>query len=210
MTEVQTPVKKLPSWKGRPVPWVARWSGEQLDEPAQVAYTPEGDLFIYYADGREFRDEHGLLWIRENVDRAGTPEYAQVSATRQRNSMLHRLCQVCGDEIQEPVIRWLIDPRQIRNGAEGETITYSPPTCDGCVQLSLTLCPAMKKSHVVVRVLEYEVWGVSASVIRIHEGRAQESKEGMIRYGKTGYPFGMHQVVARQQIVEWTKFRVED
>jgi hypothetical protein len=209
VTTVQTPVEKLPSWKGRPVPWVARWSGEQVAEPATVGMGPDGTLVVYYKDGNELRDESGILWIREKVDRSGTPQYAQVSAMRQRSCMRYGLCQVCGEKIETPVVRWLIDPRQIVQ-REGTTLTYSPPTCDGCVELSLTLCPAMKKKHAIVRVLEYEVWGVSASVVRLNDdGRAEETKEGLIDPRRTDLPFKFTQVVARQQVVVWKKWMVE-
>lgn len=207
---LRTPVEKLPQWKGRPVPWVARWSGEIAKSPAQVARTPDGQVVVLYERG-ELRDDHGVLWISESPTREGVPEYAQVSAWRQRSCMLNRLCQVCGEQIESRLIRWLIDPRQIHTMSNAATATMSPPTCDGCIPLALDLCPAMKKSHRIAKVLEYRVIGVYGTVVRYGpENQPQQTEDVLIEYDRKDYPFAFTQVVARQQVVEWTKFLMED
>lgn len=209
MPEVQTPVEKLPQHKGRPVPWVARWSDEAPTGPAQIGIRADGSCAVYYEDGVENREDNGVLWIREGIRRGGTPEYSQVSAYRQRASMRHRLCQVCGSKIETPVIRWLLDPRQINTSRAGVTRTISPPTCDACIPLALELCPALKKDHAIAKVLEYEITGVWSTVVRVVDGEAQQTNEVMVDYDRTDYPFAFTQVIARQQVVTWTKFVME-
>ncbi|NUS02090.1 MAG: hypothetical protein HOV97_05945 [Nonomuraea sp.] len=203
----------IQTWKGRPVPWVARWSGEVCADPLSVGEFEDGTCRVFYVDGNEVRDEHDVLWMREGITRAGEPQFGEVSIYRQRASMRKRLCQVCGQKIISPVIRWLVHPEQIVPRDDGTALTMSPPTCDSCVDLSMVACPVMKHEdkRVIARVLEYEVWGVLGIVARFDEmGRGQQTTgRNMIDYSRTDYPFNFQQVVAKQQVVRWTKFRVE-
>lgn len=209
-TLVMTDPSILPQWKGRPVPWVTRWTGAITRDRISVGRTTEGECCAFYPDGNEDRDSTGVLWWREGITRTGEPEFAQVSTYRQRASMRRRLCQVCGQKITDRAITWLIDPRQINQLASGETVTTSPPTCASCVPLALELCPAMRQDYRIARVLEYEVFGVSGSVVRLNEeGKIQQVNNALINFRRTDYPFSLEAVVAKQQAVQWTKFKIE-
>jgi len=212
MTQMVTDPSTLPQWEGRPVPWVTRWTGEKPRDPLQVAMDPmTRDVLVHYGDGRhEEREPSGMLWMREGIQRGGTPEYSQVSVYRQRASMRRRLCQVCGKAIPGKVIHWLLDPRQIVARESGATITFSPPTCESCIPLALELCPALKRRHTIAKVLDYRLWGVYATVVRVgQDGQPQQTDNALIDYERTDYPFRPHAVIARQQVVEWTKFVLE-
>lgn len=197
-------------WKGHPVPWVARWSGEVIQQPVQIGLLPDGSTRAFYDDGNEDRDAHGVLWFREGIGRTGEPQFGEVSIYRQRACMQKRLCQVCGQKIQSKVIRWLLHPDQIiRTPRADAVLTMSPPTCDDCIDLSIGECPVMKNKRVVARVLEYEPWGVYGTVARFGEdGQGQTSGRSYIDYSRTDV--SMQQVIAKQLIVKWTKFVMED
>ena len=199
-------------WKGHPVPWVTRWSGEVVWVPVQVGQREDGAVVAFYEDGREVRDDNGVLWMREGINRAGEPQFSEVSAFRQRAAMRRRLCQVCGEKIASPVIRWLVHEAQLHRQADGSVVTISPPTCDDCVDLSMNVCPRMKRAdgRIIAKVLEYEIWGVWGTVARFGEdGAGQTTGKNLINYHRTDYPFGWKQVIAKQQAVRWTKFTLE-
>lgn len=199
-------------WKGHPVPWVTRWSGEVSPVPIQVGQREDGSVVAFYEDGREDRDDNGVLWMREGINRAGTPQFSEVSAFRQRAAMRRRLCQVCGEKIATPVVRWLLHEAQLHPRNDGSILTISPPTCDSCVDLSMSACPRMRQQEgrIIARVLEYEVWGIWGTVVRYSEAGAQTTGKNLISYSRTDYPFDFHQVVAKQQAVRWTKFVIEE
>lgn len=198
------------TWNGLQVPWVARWSGEVVKAPVSVGTLANGGIEVFYDDGVEIRDDYGVLWMREGVTRGGEPYLGQVSVHRQRACMRRRACQVCGRKIDTPVIRWLLHPKQIVTRPDGRTITMSPPTCDECVELSKSQCPVMKNERVIVKVLEYKTWGVMGMLARLsQDGTVQKADQCMIEYARTDYDFTFKQIIAKQQLVEWTKWVVE-
>lgn len=168
---------KLPQFKGRPVPWVTRWTAEISDSRYDLAFTTrEGHLS--YSDGNNHHDSHGVLWQREGIGRGGEPDWASVSTYRQKASMERRKCQVCGDKIADGPIRWLMplgEGYEIFNENEDNEVflTWNPPTCEGCVLLALELCPHLKRNgYQVLKVLDYEVWGVTGLTMVVSEGQA--------------------------------------
>lgn len=212
MTEMTNP-DTLPQWKGHPVPWVTRWTNQISRKQIQVRRSPEGNVYVVYDDGIELREYSGVLWMREGLGRGGTPEFAEVSALRQRASMLKRLCQVCGQRIPPGMIRWLMSAKQMKI-KEGEALTFSPPTCEGCIPLALKLCPHLKigDNAAIYRVLDYNVWGVYGSAITWgeDEDRAKEWKGLYVQYGRNYTSFNLDAVVARQQVVRFNKFVQEN
>lgn len=209
---------KLPQFNGRPVPWVARWTGEVIPEPAEVSWVFERGsddrrLHVGYPDGHENREASGILWLREGVGRTGEPVYADFNTYRQRASMTKRICQVCGDKINDRVITWLLSSSTFDLGAEPEQqITTSPPTCASCVPLAQRLCPHLRADNggLVLRVLDYEVWGVQASGVVMDEAGRQRVLENVsIQYGRTYPGLDLTAVVAKQQIVRLTKWVVK-
>lgn len=180
-----TDKNKLPQHNGRPVPWVTRWTNEVANDRYSLAL--ERDRTITYADRNNNHDAHGILWQREGISRGGEPDWRTVSTYRQRASMQRRLCQVCGDKIPPGPIRWLMpidDGYQTYEGVDGVEgmLTWNPPTCDGCVDLALSLCPHLKAhGYQILKVLDYEYWGVS--------GLTMIEMEGIVRPVQAIVPF---------------------
>lgn len=205
---MKTAPTALPQHQGRPVPWITRWSGEVNGDPLSVGFTAEGQLHLYYADGREDRDRHGVLWKREGLGRTGEPQFAEVNTYRQRASMTRRLCQMCGSKIEDRPMRWLMDRSQLVQEA-GLTLTVSPPTCAACVPLALELCPHLRTHDaVVLKVLEYQVWGVYAQPAAVD----RESGQGR-RLPKRFFPYDGKRrtgLLSYQQVAELTKFVIEE
>lgn len=208
----------LIAWKGKPVPWVTRWTGEMLPtehtvmhveqapEPGAVALAYNSDL------SPEEREANGILWQREGIARGGEPQFSQVSTYRQRAAMRKRLCQVCGKKIESPVISWLMAPGHLDVTDQGHAVTTNPPTCDGCLKVSLEKCPhLLKAGHFVVKVLEYELWGVQGEGVLYDPQANSIMRQNQIRVpyeGELPPMLNRYAVVAKQQVVRLTKFKV--
>lgn len=167
----------LPQFKGRPVPWVTRWTSEISNSRYDLAFTRK-DGHLTYADGNNQYDKHGVLWQREGIGRGGEPDWASVSTYRQKISMERRKCQVCGDKIADGPIHWLMPLDEgydvFNEGEDNETfLTWNPPTCEGCIPLALELCPHLKRNgYQILKVLDYEVWGVTGLTMVVSDGQA--------------------------------------
>lgn len=160
----------MEEWKGRPVPWVARWTNEVSAQRYEVA--PNRDGRLTYKDGNNTYDKNDptILWQREGINRGGEPMWADVSTYRQRAAMLKRLCQVCGNKIPDGPINWLLTVDTVEQYPMGEgeppvSLTSSAPTCDGCVDVALNHCPHMiGKGGLLATIADYKIWGVSGLV----------------------------------------------
>jgi len=206
---VPTPKSVLPQWNGHPVPWVTRWSGEVVEEPVQLSITREG-TWIGYKDGLENRDATGLLWKREGLGRSGEPQFAQLNTYRQRACMTRRKCQICGSKINERPIRWLMSKQQLHLLDEGQALTMSPPTCASCIPLALELCPHLKASpHVILKVLEYEPWGVYGQAVTVDRDSGKGRKLNGAYVPFENPPVELTAVCAYQAVVRLTKFVIE-
>jgi len=201
------------TYKGLQVPWVTRWKKE-VNTDAIKTRLVDGELGLFYSDGHEYRDDHGVLWQREGIGRGGEPEFAQVSAHRQRAAMRKGLCQVCGERITDRPIRWLMGASQFTPLRDGTALTFSPPTCSDCVEVALKACPHLRShDRVVLLVLEYRIWGVFGDMLRIAPGttelgpdtRLQRARRVEIAYDRPD----LGAAVAKQQIVQLTKFTIE-
>jgi hypothetical protein len=210
----------LITWKGKPVPWVTRWTEEMPDPSETVMHVeqapePGAVMLAYNTDyAAEEREANGILWQREGINRGGEPQFSQLSTYRQRAAMRKRLCQVCGQKIQTDVITWLMAPGQLDVTQEGYAVTTNPPTCDDCVAIALEKCPhLLKAGHYVVKVLEYELWGVQGEgVLYDPEANAIMRQNGLrVPYVGDLIPMlSRYAVVAKQQVVRFTKFKVMD
>lgn len=200
----------LPQYKGEPVPWVTRWTGEVSQDKLQVSIErSDRAVHLNYEDGNEDRDEHDVLWKREGLGRNGEPQYSQLNGYRQRASMRRQLCQICGTKIDERPIRWLLGKDQL-NDEEGGPVTISPPTCSACIPLALELCPYLKRAgYAIVKVLEYERWGIYGEAIQLdYENEKYRDLRGVyVPYANP--PVELSAVAAFQQIVQFTKFVFE-
>jgi hypothetical protein len=102
--------------------------------------------------------------------RAPTPGHAtaalsfgKVHSLRQRRAMRRLLCQVCGepaDQSEDGVLWLLPDYRGDWPGWPNRMGQVEPPICRPCVDLSLRLCPKLRRGAAVVRAREYPIAGV--------------------------------------------------
>lgn len=95
-----------------------------------------------------------MLWYRNALGRAGTPEYAHLHTLRQRHAMLRSMCQVCGRSARTSRgISWLLiayEWRLLSTATEGSFVpTGNPPTCLQCRPLAMRLCPALRTQGAV-------------------------------------------------------------
>lgn len=227
MTATQTDKSTLIQFNGFPVPWVTRWTGQvplNTGERLTIGQDREG-FFVEYQSGANNRDQHGFLWQREGLNRTGEPEYSQVSTYRQRTCMTRRRCQVCGSHIESDVINWLLSKAQLEH-YDSEVVTMSPPTCDGCIPIALDLCPHLKKGYgVLVKVLDYEPWGISGegfvldeaqgvqranNILVPYDGRqaAQVNNTMALRYSDKA--FVPRAVIAKQMVVRFNKYVIQE
>lgn len=209
----------LPQFRGAPVPWVTRWSSEVQTIKWGVQMRRDGPHLLYQDGMPEYRDEHGVLWQREGLGRHGEPEWSAVNAYRQRKAMLRGLCQICGQKIEDKPIRWLLGIDQVEEIDPERWITQSPPTCNGCVELSLELCPNLKRyGYMIFKVIDYEIWGVfGEALVRAGLAGSRPGPMGLRRiqtgigYNEDyGALFNLNMVLAKQQIVLWGKHVLEE
>jgi hypothetical protein len=194
------------------IPWVTRWTGEKITEvPFGVnpfVGGPGGSVFIDPKFGTENRDENGVLWRPEGINRKGSPEFSQVNSNRQRACMLKGLCQVCGKKIDERPIRWLMVPAQLEHlsSDNDKTVdcTQSPPTCSDCIPIAQALCPAIGQAQVIYRVLEYRIWGYSGELAWSDPATMQIRRRNNAAI-QIGSP-ALKNMLAKQLIVEFTKY----
>lgn len=213
-TIAPTDKSTLPQWEGHVVPWVARWTGEVNNDALTVSmHVQSQQLALSYKDAREIHDEFGILWKREGLGRTGEPEFAQYNTFRQRSCMHYRRCQVCGSKITDRVITWLMPKQALRFVDEGICITDSPPTCASCIPVAQELCPHLKdpQNSVILRVLEYRLWGVQGDgVLRDGNGNTQRVNGVIMEYGHPLPQFPTTAIAAKRQIVQLTKFTAQE
>jgi len=192
--------------KDRPVPWITRWSGEVSFDKYQMTIERTG-VRLHYPDGNENREANGVLWKREGITRAGSPQYSQINTYRQRAAMRKRLCQVCGTKINERPIRWLMNEKALTPQEDGTAITMSAPTCESCIPLALSVCPHLKSEPtIILKVLDYEPWGVYGQAVHLdpETGKAQDLRGVYIEYANP--PIELTALVAFQEVVRLTKY----
>lgn len=130
-------------WRGRPVPWVARWSQETIDTELQLTWTRGGRLAYRY---ERFTDRvFDVLWYRNRNGRLGIPEFGEIHTGRHLSCMTTPLCQVCGNRAREANgrIPWLIDADEwaLLTDSPKPLATITPPTCRPCWSLASRACP---------------------------------------------------------------------
>lgn len=169
-----------------PVPYVARWSGEDRLSELVVIPTPRG---IAYADETvQDRDSCGVLWARRPLARGkGRPMLGYVHTQRQRSAMRRLLCQVCGlpaDQDTRGVLWLLEDHREEEPDWPEEQVTVHPPVCAEHAALSARACPHLRRTGtVVVRVAHSEIDGVYGM-------RYRPAGDLAVPAGKVTLPYG--------------------
>ncbi|WP_367139433.1 hypothetical protein [Saccharothrix sp. HUAS TT1] len=150
----------LPTWRGRIVPHVTAWSGEQVDpitRPFGYVTRDDGREYLTYEHAEvsglaagspllEQRDLFGLLWFSGH-DRPGVgePQFAIVHAQRQRDCMIGRRCQVCGTPFPRGGPVTFLVPEHVvpEDGRPFETA--HPPVCGPCRPYALVQCPHLRQ-----------------------------------------------------------------
>jgi hypothetical protein len=211
MTITPTEPSKLPQWKGRPVPWVTRWSNEVIREPYTLEMTREAALSLIYKDGKSEDRAYGALWQREGLMRGGDPLWKSVSTYRQRRAMTRCLCQVCGEKIDERPIRFLMPMDGIEMLDENTALTIQAPTCESCIPLALSVCPHLKKfGYQILKVIDYEPWGVYGEVVWLGNDMKPQRMQTYVGFDMHNPPkFSLSQVLAKQLVIKLGKYVAE-
>jgi hypothetical protein len=152
---------------GAVVPYIGSWTGEETAQPQIIRRRRGG---IAFADEMLLdRDEWGVLWIRSTARiGVGRPLFKRLHPRRQRRAVLDLLCQVCAKPADhtDAGTLWLMPESEVHAGEdrEGMTTIY-PPLCSPCARLSVSMCPALRQSYVLLRARS-RVAGVSGVVFR--------------------------------------------
>ncbi|MEU3355286.1 hypothetical protein [Streptomyces sp. NPDC037389] len=146
------------------VPYITAWSGETRRTEAIVPNRMGTGITFLDGETVQDRDERGALWASRGLAPGrGEPLFGHVHSQRQRRCMRRRLCQVCGgpaDHTNDGTL-WLLDTA----GVEGPfpldvERTMQPPVCRRCALTAPSLCPALRRSHALVRVRKHTIVGV--------------------------------------------------
>jgi hypothetical protein len=149
------------------VPYVTAWSAERADSPDLVVLPGSGGI-AHRDETPSDRDERGVLLARSREARGrGRALFGVVHAARQRHAMRVLLCQVCGNpaDTNDDGTLWLLQDHRADwpNWPDGMACT-EPPVCADCVVPSTRSCPALRRSHVLVRVRSAPVVGVHGTL----------------------------------------------
>ncbi|WP_156757419.1 hypothetical protein [Actinokineospora pegani] len=168
------------------VPYVTAWSSEA--RPRRRVVPRSTGAGIAFADERPSdRDRRGFLWDRFKLAYGkGKPMFGAVHPGRQRHAMDKLLCQVCAqpaDRNTDGVLWMLQDHRDDWVGWPNRMGVTEPPICAPCVEVSRQRCPALRRSHALVRVNTMPVTGVHGTrYVPTGEGVAP-GKSGPIDFG---------------------------
>ncbi|RKN45017.1 hypothetical protein [Streptomyces hoynatensis] len=148
-----------------PVPYVAKWSGEEVLAGGALGLRPGGWGLAYRDEAAADRDRHGVLWARVgHAPGSGRPDFRVMHPARQRHAMQHRLCQVCARPADRNGKGWLFalrrpDAADALPGWPEGLLSTKPPVCAPCARLATEHCPHLGEP-VFVRVRKPRVWGV--------------------------------------------------
>lgn len=149
-------------------PYITAWSEEQ-NLPYTLVERPGGGI-AYRDETLADRDRNGVLWFRTPFRLGqGRPEFGRIHPLRQRQTMQRLLCQVCAgpaDRTEDGVLWLLKDHREDWPSWPDHMGVTEPPICVPCVQVSLRLCPALRRGAVVVRADSFMLAGVHGPLYR--------------------------------------------
>ncbi|MEU7837877.1 hypothetical protein [Nonomuraea sp. NPDC049129] len=118
---------------------------------------------LSYADPAASDWVMGVLWARQKCARRGEVNYKEMHTIRQRECMLHRLCQVCEDPAMDPGtgrLSWVFHEELPATSGR----LSKPPTCLRCIPEARTACPYLQREAHVYTSPDYEPWGVKGLV----------------------------------------------
>ena len=209
--QVGKTIDDRPVFRGLPVPWVSRWTGEISSDSYVIGTDHLNNQHIIYNPETPFdRDKRNILWLRENpmANGTGEPEFATFSAYRQRACMEEGRCQVCGNHIEGPWW-WIMSDQQLMLFEASSNVTENPPLCESCVSETERWCPHIKKHP-------HEVWKVSNTTPVAYMGEVALYKPGgeLLRRNGVAMPFTAKQkllnvFMARQLSVHIAKTDIE-
>ncbi|KAB2344903.1 hypothetical protein [Actinomadura rudentiformis] len=154
----------VPRWKGRPVPWIAQWTGETYrpsQMPLQIEPAANGGARLAYQDpstedwwSPPGADCPSVLWRHTRTDRTGSPDWAAFNSERQRKALTDHLCQVCGQSAAtDNGTSWLMHALEwsmlIHHLGADRMETANPPTCQNCWPVAIKLCPSLRSQGAV-------------------------------------------------------------
>jgi hypothetical protein len=208
-----TPPKPKPqplSWgpNDLPVPYAVAWSGEVSTVGGALTVRPDGSGLAYRDETPQDRDRNGMLWARiVHAPGTGRPDYRAMHIHRQRQAMLHKLCQVCGGPADRTSRGWLFlladtnpAPARRADWLEG-SVTTKPPICLPCAELAIRHCPHLT-APVFVRSRKPRAWGVFGGFfLPTATGTLTASDDTYLPYGAPPAPW----FLASQAATELTR-----
>lgn len=182
-------MQHLPVVKGRPVPWVTRWS----EEAAAVTSNFRDSIAWVNVEGIDVPVPDATKALRAKLGRPeigrgdlGEVQWAFVESRRAFDSMMMSLCHVCGARMSAD--DWLVRAWDGQHTPQGAVNQGSPargkkyviseaPVCEPCAEFSATVCPALTRPPVFSwwRAKRLRVVGALAS--RVAGDRVEQSSE---------------------------------
>lgn len=149
-----------------PVPYVAAYSSETVALNLAVIHDvwALSQRRLSYTDPAASDWAMGVLWARQKTHRHGKPQYDELHTLRQRECMLHRLCQVCAGPAVNPatgLLTWVFH-KEVHSAAGRLS---KPPTCPQCIPEVRAACPRLQQEAHVYTSPNYEPWGVKGIVV---------------------------------------------
>ncbi|MCC3770898.1 hypothetical protein [Streptomyces sp. UNOC14_S4] len=171
------------------VPYITAWSGETRRTAAIIRNRAGTGITFLGGENVQDRDERGVLWTNRGLAPGkGTPQFGYVHSQRQRRCMRRWLCQVCGGPADHSVdgTLWLLDTAGVEGSfPQAVERTVQPPVCRRCAVEAPPLCPALRRSHALVRVRDHAVAGVYGHFYELcrSTGQVDSDREEYVYYG---------------------------
>ncbi|MFK0120722.1 hypothetical protein [Streptomyces sp. NPDC090994] len=190
-------------WGSVPVPYITPWSAETA---TSTPLTIRHGRLAYEREGPYDRHD-GVLWVRvAYAQGAGRPYFPGIHAWRQRQAVMHDLCQICA----EPAhlggrFLFLLAARDGRPIQEGET-TAVPPIHPACARQAVRHCPHLRTGWAAALVTGTPAWGVAGiryapgSLVAL-PGPDPKCPEELARVAYTD-DAGLRWVLAAREVIE--------
>ncbi|MGW0778305.1 hypothetical protein ACWD01_32810 [Streptomyces sp. NPDC002835] len=152
----------------RLVPYITAREGEDGELLAALRASFGGDgrsRLGYWNETVEDRGPRGELWGRcsQNLgpDRLpqGRPSWRMVHPTRQRETMMKLLCQVCIGPTKVGDAHLFLDTARLTQPNK-PILTAHPPVCPTHAQAAVEQCPNLRRGHTVLLVQRAPLYGV--------------------------------------------------
>jgi len=193
-----TPPARPLYYRGRPVPWITKWSGEHLPVGSMRLLVHVSGRLGYEDEHHAERDSRGVLWFRDgNAPGEGQPLWSLVHTGRQRRAMRLLRCQICDTPLDRQRTPWLFSDIEWPHLAR-RPWTNTPPTCENCWPTAEQQCPHLRRHQPVVRcyVIACAPFGIQGDLYT-REGGQADLRAVAVRYDSPRIP-GM---LAKQALV---------